>query len=103
MKLKEAFGESTKPPFELLTGKGTCFHEGNKVCIQKVTGKDEGEDIAETVAEVWPTSGNQDKIDGALLVHCYNNFQELVEALESIPDKSKAIKNLLVKVNNVKV
>ena len=107
MKLREAFEKSSKPPFNLITGKGTCFHDGNRVAIEKRT-KDGGEWAAETVAEIWPAPKSIDKIDGALLVHCYNHFQEVVAALEKAVEKnpdwvSKETRNLLVKVNHVRV
>ena len=103
MKLKEAFEKSTGKPFELISGKGTCFHEGNRVAIQK-TSIDGEEECAETVAELWPADKKVDLTDGALLVHCYNHFQEVVEALARVSSKEdKTIRNLLVKVNNVRV
>lgn len=107
MKLREAFQKATPVPFVLITGKGTCFHEGNRVAIEKRS-VDQGEPCAETVAEIWPAGGGKDKIDGALLVHCYNHFLEVVAALEKAVEKnpdwvSKETKNLLVKVNHVRV
>ena len=107
MKLREAFEKSTGKPFELISGKGTCFHNGNRVAIQKTT-KDGDEYCAETVAELWPADKGVDKVDGALLVHCYNHFQEVVAALEKAVEKnpdhvSKETRNLLVKVNHVRV
>jgi hypothetical protein len=110
MKLKEAFEKSTGKPFELIHGKGTCFRAGNKVAIQKTTWDEDKKEEAcrETVAEIWPAGGSKDKIDGALMVHCYNHFQEVVAALEKAVEKnpdwvSKETRNLLIKVNNVRV
>jgi hypothetical protein len=55
----------TPGPFEMVVGRGCCFHEGNRVSIIKRT-NDGGEEQDTTVAEVWPTSDDTDIADGHL-------------------------------------
>jgi hypothetical protein len=64
-------------------GKGTCFHEGNLDSLQRAAGRDGGEELWETVAELWPTiDKEQARADTALIAHHWRYFTELLDALE---------------------
>ena len=104
MTLEEAFKKATPIPLIVGHGKGTCFHEGNMDCLV-AAGPD---DTETTVAEVWPTTPrSQAKIDAALLAHCFNHFQEVVDVLQRASDDDDdwqlAAFNLLKTVNEVKI
>lgn len=86
MKLEDLMKIATPAPLSLETGPGCCFHAGNAVFIVKNTGPSESnpEGASETVAEVWPAGQDQDKADGALLVHWFNMGPKMLEFLQHL-------------------
>jgi len=80
--LKELIEKATPLPWSFETGEHCCFHAGNRVSIIRWSKDGPDENNCETVAEVWPTSGDSDIADGALIAHCVNNFAQVMEALE---------------------
>lgn len=56
--------KTTPGPWYMGVGSQHCFHAGNRVAICAGTSDGEGE---QTIAEVWPTNGDQDIADGRLI------------------------------------
>lgn len=84
--LQEAYERATKGPLEAdaYGDNGVCFHEGNRARVSRnvaPTAEDQ-EGSSETVAEVWPTAGDQDRYDAAILAHAFNVLPEVVAMLE---------------------
>lgn len=64
--LKQAAQGHTPGPWALEVGEDRCFHKGNRVAIT-VSGIDSGEPYNVTIAELWPTDGDRDIVDGRLI------------------------------------
>lgn len=80
--LQEAYAKATGGQLYAGYGEGCCFHAGNKASICKTNNPESEEPTEETVAEVWPTTGDADRYDAALLAHAYNVLPEVVAALD---------------------
>ena len=76
-------GAHSPLPWALEIGPEACFHKGNRVSIVRWYECD-GEKYAETVAEVWPTDGDQDIADAKLIVASVNHSDKLAEALNEL-------------------
>jgi hypothetical protein len=72
----------TPTPWDFEVGEQCCFHKGNRVSIVRWSKDGPDEDNCETVAEVWPSSEDQDIEDGKLIVKAVNHYDELVDALD---------------------
>lgn len=78
---KLAASMGTPRPLLPATGPGTCFHDGNRVSLTKLTAE-AGEVMGSTVAEIWPADRDMDLVDGALLAHTFNNFGFIFDSLQ---------------------
>ena len=77
--------QATPGPWIPIHGKGTCFHGGNEDSVQSMTLAGDGEEIWETVAELWPTAPKGTATcDAKLIAHCRNHFMEALEALKTV-------------------
>lgn len=71
--LKEAYAKATKGPLEV--GRGLRIQQGGR--------HGNGRILADTTHDPREgEAGETRKYDAALLAHCFNHFQEVVEALE---------------------
>lgn len=87
--LKEAFEKATKGPLEINISEPCSIR------------RDSGFKVADTWLESDSTL-EESKTNAALLAHCFNTYQELVEAAEAYLESRKTCKNKVSAEHNLK-
>jgi hypothetical protein len=85
METTKQLSKHTPGPWTIQAEPGCCFHEGNHYAITQ-EGEDQGESWWATIAEIWPTSGDNGEADARLIA--------------AAPDLLTATRKMLALVDN---